>query len=296
MTLSPEARAFLADPANRVVHGLTPDEVRADRAAIRAAAEAEGPGIAARLGLTLDWREIGGVRSLEITPEGASDAPPLLYIFGGGFITGGPLEDLRISGGLANRLRHRIISPTYRLAPEHPFPAALEDVTAVARAMERPQAIIGESAGGNLTLALTQRLMAEGAGPEVIALLSPAVDLSDEAVRTDAEDGPDDPTLSPEIMRAVPGLYAPDADRTNPEISPINAPFGPNWPSTIITTGTRDRLIAHAARLTQAIRNGGGEADLRLWPGLWHVFEYYDVPEAEISLDEIAAFIAGKTP
>ena len=293
--ISAEARAFLADPANRVVHGLTPDAVRADRAAIRAAAEAEAPGVAARLGVTLDWRDVGGVPTLEITPEGASAAPPLLYLFGGGFITGGPLEDLRISGGLAKRLNRRILSPAYRLAPEHPFPAALDDIHAVACAMGHPEAIIGESAGGNLALALTRRLMAEGKAPNALALLSPAVDLTDEAARLDAEEGPDDPTLSPEIIRAVPGLYAGDEDKTNPEISPINAAFGPDWPPTIITTGTRDRLIAHAARLTLAIRVGGGEVDLRLWPGLWHVFEYYDVPEADASLDEITAFIARKS-
>ncbi|MEL7462709.1 MAG: alpha/beta hydrolase fold domain-containing protein [Pseudomonadota bacterium] len=294
MTLSPEARAFLADPANRVVHGLTPEAVRADRTAIRAAAEAEAPALAARFGLSLAWRDIGGVRTLEIAPEGASDAPPLLYIFGGGFITGGPLEDLRISGGVAARLRRRILSPTYGLAPEHPFPAALDDVAAVARAMDRPAAIIGESAGGNLALALTRRLIVEKRAPKALALLSPAVDLTDEAVRADAEDGPDDPTLSPEIMRAVPGFYAPDVDRSHPDISPINGAFGADWPPTIVTTGTRDRLVAHAARLARAIRESGGEVDLRLWPGLWRVFEYYDVPEAETSLDDIAAFLRAR--
>ena len=294
MNPSPEARAFLANPANRVAHGLTPDAVRIERAAIRMLAEAKAPALAESLGVAIAWREIGGVPTLEIEPESATDAPPLLYLFGGGFITGGPLEDLRISGGLAARLRRRILSPTYRLAPEHPFPAALEDVTAVARAMGRPPAIIGESAGGALALVVARRLIAAGAPPRALALLSPAVDFSEDAIRTDANDGPDDPTLSPDHLRAVPGLYAPAADRADPEISPINGDFDPEWPPTFITTGTRDRLIAHAARLARRLRAAGAEADLRLWPGLWHVFEYYDVPEADLSLDEIAAFLEAK--
>lgn len=278
-----------ADPANRDTSTYDPALLPKLRKTLSADANAALPKLVESCGLTLDWRRIAGVQCLIITPEKRQEGSDILYLFGGGFITGGPVEDLMISGKLAAMAGRRVISPAYRLAPEHPFPAALDDIEAVAKTMPAPPTIVGESAGGNLALALTIRLMAQDKKPEKLALLSPAADLTDDF---DPSAAPDDPFLSAHMIDVVPDAYAGDADKTNPEISPIHHDFDSDWPPTLITTGTRDRLAGQCAALARAIREAGAAADLRLWDGLWHVFEYYDIPEADLSLKEIAAFLA----
>ena len=285
---SPEALAMAADPANRDLSYYAPEALPDLRREIREAADAALPGLVEKWRLALTWREIAGAPCLIIDPVGRRGGSDILYLFGGGFITGGPVEDLMISGKLASMTGRRVISPAYRLAPEHPFPAALDDIEAVAKTMAAPLAICGESAGGNLALALAIRLIKAGATPDRLALLSPAADMTE---AFDPHAAPDDPFLSPHLVDAVPTAYAGDADKTNPEISPIHHNFDANWPPTIITTGTRDRFAGQCAALARAIRAGGGHADLRLWDGLWHVFEYYDIPEADASMQEIAAFL-----
>lgn len=287
---SPQALAMAADPANRDESHYDPTLLPQLRRDIRAVADAALPGLVERWGLMLDWRDIADVSCQIITPEKRQDGTDIFYLFGGGFITGGPVEDLMISGKLATMTGRRVISPAYRLAPEHPFPAALDDVEAVAKTMSAPLTITGESAGGNLALALAIRLKRQGATPEKLALLSPAADMTHDF---DPHAAPDDPFLPPHLVDAVPAAYAGDQDKTNPEISPIHHDFDANWPPTLITTGTRDRFAGQCAALAHAIRNAGAQADLRLWDSLWHVFEYYDIPEADLSLREIAAFIAG---
>lgn len=277
-----------ADPANCDVSTYDPALLPKLRKTISAEANAALPKLVESWGLTLDRRRIAGVQCLIITPEERAEGSDILYLFGGGFITGGPVEDLMISGKLAAMAGRRVVSPNYRLAPEHPFPAALDDVEAVAKTMSAPLTIAGESAGGNLALALTIRLMRQGVTPKKLALLSPAADLTG---RFDPHAAPDDPFLSPHLVEAIPAAYAGEADKTNPEISPIHLDFDADWPPTLITTGTRDRFAGQCAALARAIREGGAEADLRLWDSLWHVFEYYDIPEADASLREIAAFL-----
>ena len=285
---SPEALEMAADPANRDVSPYDPALLPQQRRDIRAEADAALPGLVAKWGLSLEWRDIAGVSCLVITPDRQRNGADILYIFGGGFITGGPIEDLMISGKLAAMTGRRVISPAYRLAPEHPFPAALDDVETVANTLPAPLAIAGESAGGNLALALAIRLIRQDRTPEKLALLSPAADMTE---AFDPHAAPDDPFLSPYLVEAVPAAYAGDLDKTNPEISPIHHDFAADWPPTLITTGTRDRFAGQCAALARAIRDAGAEADLRLWDSLWHVFEYYDIPEADLSLSEIAAFI-----
>lgn len=285
---SPKALAMAADPANRDVSIYDPALLPQQRRDIRAEADAALPRLVAKWGLSLDWRGIAGVSCLVITQDQQREGADILDIFGGGFITGGPVEDLMISGKLAAMTGRRVISPAYRLAPEHPFPAALNDVEAVATILPTPLTIAGESAGGNLALALAIRLIRQDRTPEKLALLSPAADMTE---TFDPHTAPDDPFLSPHLVEAVSTDYAGHLDKTNPKISPIHYDLAADWPPTLITTGTRDRFAGQCATLAHAIRDVGAEADRRLWDTLWHVFEYYDIPEADLSLREIAAFI-----
>ncbi len=292
---SAAARAFLTDPANRKPDGLDLAALPARRAEERALAEKNVDAICDAHKVSIKWRNIAGRRCLEVTPSGEPATGTLLYVFGGGFISGGPLEDLQISAPLAAHTGLTVIAPEYRLAPEHPFPAALDDVKAVVLAIAEngPYAIAGESAGGNLALVVTHWIRSQNRpAPKALALLSPAVDLS---AQFRPDEAPDDPTLRPGYVPGVNQAYAPGADFDDPMLSPILGHFTSDWPPTMITTGTRDLFLGPCTRLEHAIRTSGGDVALRVWDGLWHVFEYYpQIPEAAQSLEEIATFLKEK--
>jgi epsilon-lactone hydrolase len=237
--------------------------------------------------------EIANVPCLQIIPPNVKSGRVMIYIFGGGFMVGSPFEDLPISAFLATRLGCTIICPNYRLAPEHQFPAALNDVEAVAvEVLQNNDDVLlaGESAGGNLTLALYQRLRAKNLPmPKAMAALSPAVDQSDigDSGRADR-----DPLLAAKYVVDVVTAYAPGYDLTHPELSPIYGEYGPETPPTIITTGSRDLFLSSCIRQERVMRSANAQVTLRVWEGMGHVFEFYpDIPEARASLSEIADFL-----
>jgi len=282
---SAEARAFLADPINRDTRVFDPIALPVWRRDRRSESEARAERIAKLHGVTLEWQRVAGVRSLIITPSGWRGESQILYLFGGAFIMGGPLEDLVISAALATGTGMQVVSPAYALAPEAPFPAGLNDSLTVAQAI-RPLAIAGESAGGNLALSVARTLISEGCPVAALALLSPAADMSADF---DPFDGPDDPTLFPPLVAEMPEIYAPNVAHNDPSVSPIHGTFSQNWPPTIITTGTRDLFASICQRLAGLI---GNKATLRVWDDMWHVFEYYDgIPESAVSLKEISEFL-----
>ncbi|MEM7403821.1 MAG: alpha/beta hydrolase [Pseudomonadota bacterium] len=293
--LSPEAQAFLqafvvdhtptdfariAEVRNDIIASQTPNAERAIE----------------RHQLASDTVQIGGVKCERVT-SAANDAPQgvLFYVFGGGFVSGSPYCDLPIIGALAEHCQVEVIAPWYRLAPEHPAPAAIEDCfaawRAVAAAYQGPLLLAGESAGGNLALLVAQKARAAGIREaRAMALLSPAVDLRTDPTLFEPTRNAD-PTLAPARVNEISAVYAQDYDATDPTISPL---FGrlARLPPTIITTGTRDLLMPMCLRLERQMRRHGTEVESRVWHGLWHVFEYYDgYPEAAESLAEISAFL-----
>ena len=201
---------------------------------------------------------------------------------------------MTIIAALATGTGATVIAPRYRLAPEHPFPAGLDDCTAVLRALlgdpGRIVTLAGESAGGNLALAATLRLMEEGAPlPRALALMSPAAALDDLG---DSYEMDRDPTLSRDRLDSGHALYAPGADLTDPGISPIYGTITADFPPLLMTSGTRDMLLSGCLRFARVLREAGGTVDLRVWEGMWHVFEFYpDLPEADASLAELAQFL-----
>ncbi len=291
--MSPEAIEFLArgdTTGAGSMDEMTIEEIR------RSSLESYRPACEAakkRHGVSTADITLGGIDCMEVTPETLTEGRQILYIFGGGFVQGSPFEELPITAFLAERLGARIICPYYRLAPEHPFPAALDDVCAVADALfsENPTTLLaGESAGGNLALALVHRLRNSGKPvPPAIAALSPAVDLS---TYGDSAKADRDPFLLAARIPEVRAAYISDADPSDPDVSPIYGPFDKDFPPTIVTTGTRDLLLSGCVRLTRVMRTAGAVIDLRVWEGMWHVFEFYPgTPEAEASLTEIAEFL-----
>ena len=290
---SPEAQAFL-DAPRPAAPPLTEDTVWAYRAVIREETLPRSGRAVARHPVTIAEVEIGGVPCLTVTPGDRPPSGTALYCFGGGYFSGSAREDLILAAPLAAYSGRRIVMVDYRLAPEHPYPAALEDGLAVYRALsaEGAFALIGESAGGNLALALIQRCLSEGLTlPECVALLSPWCDLTPEAAARHNPEGVD-PTLNPELIQGAARMFGGDHDLASPEISPVFADWPTGLPPCMITTGTRDLLRDQTVRLAELLRSSGARCDLRVHPHMWHVFEFYDeIPEADRSLREIGAFL-----
>ncbi|SLN65982.1 Monoterpene epsilon-lactone hydrolase [Roseovarius albus] len=245
-------------------------------------------------GVTTEEASINGIKCLVVTPPFKTAHWPILYCFGGGFVQGSPFEDMGIAAPLSAITGAKVIMPNYRLAPEHPWPAAVEDGFAVYKHVaEQPFALVGESAGGNLALSLM--LNAKDVGlplPRVSGLLSPWCDLTNSGDSLTANDGVD-PTLRLQDVQAAAAHYAHGHDLSDPHISPINGAFDANFPPCIITSGTRDLLLSQAIDLTKVLQSHDVPVDLQIWDGLWHVFEWDDhIPEARQSLTNIAAFLA----
>lgn len=295
--LSPEARQFLRDNLPVGAMSVSAGTLPAFRENYLRLSRPEGRAAARDNRVALAHATMGGVDSLIIRPKDGPGGPQVFYLFGGGYISGEPEADLPVSAALSARLGARVVSPAYRLAPEHPWPAAPQDALAAYRAFvaaaDGPFAVVGESAGGGLALAMLQEARREGlAMPAAMALLSPWADARQGLPC--ANDGWD-PTVTRQHLNDAARLYAgPSAKARNPSVSPL---FGPmeGLPPAIITTGSRDLLREQAHALAGALERAGVPVVLRDWPGLWHVFEFYRaLPEAAASLDEIAAFLRSR--
>lgn len=131
--------------------------------------------------------------------------------------------------------------------------------------------------------------------PGAAALLSPWCDLTHGGDSLTANDGRD-PTLTLAYVEGAARLYAGATPPNNAAVSPILGALD-GLPPTLVTSGTRDLLLSQSVELTARLRTAGVETDLRVWDGLWHVFEFYDeLPEAAQSLREIAKFLSARFP
>jgi len=301
-TISAEAQAFIEDAVLPEPRFIDPATIHAVRQAAHDFFAPLGAATAQACGVSVRQSELDGVRVEIVAPERFLPERShcvVLYFFGGGHVVGSPDEDLMIIAKLAAFLGMTVYAPHYRLAPEDPYPAALNDAVNVYAALQnKPEvehiAVAGESAGGNLALAAMLRARREGLPmPNVMALLSPWADMTGEGESLSTHRGLD-PTIGLEDNgNAEAKAYAGGRDLRDPLISPL---FETDWsgmPPTVITTGTRDFLLSDSCRLSRAMRQGGAEVQLNVWEGMWHVFEAYpDIPEAEESLEEVAAFMA----
>ena len=141
-------------------------------------------------------------------------------------------------------------------------------------------------------MALILRARAQGLNlPKAVTLLSPWCDLSHVGDSLIANDGRD-PTLALDNIKQTIKHYAGQNDAAHPDISPINGQFDADFPPTMITTGTRDLLLSQSVSLARLLSEAGVEVDLRVWEGLWHIFEFDDrLPEAALSLSQISDFL-----
>ena len=231
-----------------------------------------------------------------VLPADCSDASrAVLYLHGGGYTAGSLSYALGFGSVLALHLGLPVLCAAYRLAPEDPFPAALDDACSaylsLLSAGLAPENItfIGESAGGGLLYALCLRLKAQGLPlPGRLAALSPWVDLTLSG-RSYVENAKKDPCLSEDSLRDYAACYA-GHDLRNPLVSPI---FGDlrGLPSSLIFAGGDELLLDDAEMLQERLKAAGCESELHIEPGLWHVYPLYGIPEANAALHKIRRFV-----
>ncbi|MBI4952003.1 MAG: alpha/beta hydrolase [Myxococcales bacterium] len=262
----------------------------------RARAQFAELGALARLprGVRVEPATVGGVPAEWLVPEGADGARVVVYFHGGGYVIGAPATARELAARIACAAGARALSVDYRLAPEHPFPAAVDDACAVYRALGASGiepghvALAGDSAGGGLALALLLRLRAAGeALPACAALLCPWVDLSDPC----AEDaGLDD--LPQRTIQAMARLYLGGASPQEPLASPVFGELA-GLPPLLVQAGGVEVLRPQIERLAARVAAAGGEVALEVAPGMVHVWHLLAAvsPEARAAIARIGAFV-----
>ena len=246
--------------------------------------------------------ESGGVPVMRVrTPESDPDRH-ILFLHGGGYVTGSPDLYRHVLWRFAAAAEAEIAAVRYRLAPEHPFPAALDDALAAWRGLldtgAEPSrtAFLGDSAGGGLALCLALRLRdAHEPLPAAIALLSPWTDLAvtGDSLRTNAAA---DPMQNPDDVPFLASRYLDGADPRDPYASPLYGdPTG--LPPTLIQVGSDEILRDDAVRMAARMHEAGCEVELEIWQRMPHVWQTFAsvMPEARRAIARVGAFVRQKT-
>lgn len=248
-----------------------------------------------------------GVPAEWIVPERVTVAARVVYLHGGGWVAGGLQSHRAMAAALAVMTGAAVLLVDYRLAPEHPFPAGLDDcVTALAWAArfgpdgEAPAArlhLAGDSAGGNLAVAVCQRAVLGGDRlPDRLALLSPVLDGSANPARGDgAHVGADRAGLE-----AAMTLYLRDGTPVDdPRVSPINTPREvlSRFPPSLLQASGAEYLLWDSRAFAERLSDAGVRATLSIWPSMPHVWQAFLglLPEAGAALREVAGFLGAET-
>ena len=227
----------------------------------------------------------------------------ILYLHGGGYLLGGPSTHRALGARLSELTGLRVCLPRYRLAPEHPFPAAPEDAWAVWQALldrgyPADRIVIGgDSAGGGLALSLLSRICA-GGGPRPAGLfaMSAWTDLTLSGASLQDNAGRDR-LLPVNQIGLTRDAYLGGADPSDPTASPLFADY-PGCPPVFLQVAETEILRDDSLRMADALRQQGSEAELDLWgdlPHVWPIFQGW-LPEADEALDRIARFTTARFP
>jgi len=246
---------------------------------------------------------INGVPCEWVTLEETDQNRVLLYLHGGGYVFGGPDSHRDIAWRLAEAAGMRVLVADYRLAPENPFPAAVDDATACYRWLleegfsANEIAIGGDSAGGGLAAATMIQLKNLGLPqPRCGILLSPWLDLtvSGQSVETNAED---DAMLTANALTTMAKHYLGDWDRKAPLASPLFADLS-GLPPILIHVGSTEILLSDSERFTERLNAAGSSVRLDIWPKMPHVFQVFAarVPEGKQAIAQLGEFLRQNTP
>ncbi|MCO6692826.1 MULTISPECIES: alpha/beta hydrolase [Pseudomonas] len=247
-------------------------------------------------GVTYKSDVVAGVESIWALPEGADSSKVILYTHGGGFAVGSAASHRKFAGHLAKQLGVTAIAIDYRRAPEHPFPAQIEDATAVYRELlERgfkSQNITtsGDSAGGNLAIATVLKLRDDGmALPGSVIVFSPWLDM-EHIGRTLETNHATDALVSKAILQGMSGMFLGETgSRINPLTNPLKASYQ-DFPRLYIAAGSLETLLDNATDLEQISKAAGVDVTLSVVDGMQHVFPLLAgrAREADVELSRIA--------
>jgi acetyl esterase/lipase len=223
----------------------------------------------------------------------AGNGPHVLFLHGGGFVTGSPISHRHLAGRLAADLGGTVDVLDYRLAPEAPFPAAVKDCLAAYAALSHHRvALVGDSAGGNLVF--TTAVAARDAGlprPFALGAISPWVNLATGNISYDLI-GPVDPSLSRAVIGWHVSRYLKDGAAEDPRASPLFAALH-DLPPTLIQIGDREVFFGDAVELHQRLIAAGTDTTLSVGKEMFHVWHLHwpTLPQGRAAIAELAAFI-----
>ena len=268
-----------------------PEKRRADMDALAGAAPmAEGT--------VVEPVDAGGVPGVFLRPPGAAEDRALLYLHGGGYAVGSTVSHTPMASKIGLAAGLPVLVVDYRLAPEHPFPAAVEDADTafdwlLGRGFEPERiGVAGDSAGGGLTLALLLHRRDAGAAlPGAAACLSPWTDLTMDSPSMDANVATD-PMLDRERLQVYADWYLGDQDPRDPIASPRFADLH-GLPPVLIHAAEQEVLCDDARVVADGIEAAGGVAEYRCWPGVFHVWHAVAglAPEADEAVEEVGRFL-----
>jgi epsilon-lactone hydrolase len=252
------------------------------------------------VGVTFESAE--AVDGLWAIPPKARDGAAVLYLFGGGYVLGSPASRRKTAGHLALATGARVLVPSYRLAPEHRFPAAVEDAVAAYRwllsqgAVATRTVIAGDSSGGGLTVATA--LAVRDAGdplPAGTVPLSPWADLACTGTTMKTRQAVDVAATRPGLLEMA-GWYLDGTDPRTPHASPVYGDFT-GMPPMLAVVGGEEILLDDAVRLVEATGEAGADASLYIGGGMQHVFPIWKgvFPEADAAIAHIGEWITEHT-
>ena len=296
-----EKRLALMMRALKAIHSagspesMTPKDLERQRAG----QELLGRLITPMIGMKWEPFELSGMKAAWVRPEWGHDHHKIiLYCHGGGYTSG----NLGYSRPLASKLSHttgwETLSFEYRLAPEHPFPAAADDALAAWDYLmqlgygARDITVAGDSAGGNMALVLCHRLKAAGRMlPGRLILMSPWTDMT--ASGTSYQERKElDPSITEDYIHAVRSAYAGDADVKDPQLSPLFGDFT-GFPPTLIQVGSNEILYSDSATLRQRMTAAGAVCRMEEWQDMWHVFQMFPIKKAAQAMEHVGQFLLG---
>ena len=226
-------------------------------------------------GVKISRGTAGGIDCWQVAPAGADNSQRIFFVHGGAYCINSPRVYTTLAGHLALATGATVVLPRYRLAPEHPYPAGLEDVLAAYRAVRANTdrlVLAGDSAGAGMSLCAAIAFRDGGEeGPAGLFLMSPWVDLtaSGESLRTN--DGKDAILRAKTIPRHA-AAYAGGLDLADPRISPVNADLS-SLPPTLVQCGGDELFLSEGTELAARLADAGTPVELQVYEGMWHDFQ-----------------------